>query len=256
MSLVEEIAKGLLGGIVASETGANQTAANRETLAQNQFNIDRGVNILEGDAVGRQPGGQDALKAKASLAGGDIQRAGDINRITKDFDFSLPLNEANELAQRDVSRKQGAFDKGLADIVSSRQRLGGGIQMPNSEFEGGTVDALARAANSFNTGVETQGLDIFNKQKTADLNTAAGELDLQSLQSPAPDFVNTSGQSAQIASKSPGTIVPSISPLQVAAQAGGGVIQSMQQAEQSRQDNANFLEALRHLGNQKAGVVS
>ena len=179
---------GLVGGQTAKETNEAQQRSTAANIAAQAANQQRGLDALQGStAFGEisrtpsggfqttQPGAADAAKARSTLSSGDLDRAARLNQAGQDFGFTLPtLADARSVVERDNALQMGQFQKGLDDLITSRQRTSGGIQLPGSQFEGETVDAIGRFADANRLGGETEALDLFNKAREADL----GEIDM------------------------------------------------------------------------------
>jgi hypothetical protein len=262
---------GLVGGQTAKETNEAQQRSTAANIAAQAANQQRGLDALQGStAFGEisrtpsggfqttQPGAADAAKARSTLSSGDLDRAARLNQAGQDFGFTLPtLADARSVVERDNALQMGQFQKGLDDLITSRQRTSGGIQLPGSQFEGETVDAIGRFADANRLGGETQALDLFNKAREADLALLGQQLNVNQPQVALPAYTTgTPGGTAAnvIAQSPPRTTVPDIASA-IPFQAAGGIINQLQAQEQRREDNKNFLEALRVLGNQRAGVT-
>jgi len=262
---------GLVGGQTAQETNEAQQRANQANIAAQAANQQRGLDALQGSsAFGNvtrnpaggfdvaQPGAADAAKARSVLSSGDLDRAARLNQAGQDFNFTLPsLADARSVVERDNALQMGQFQKGLGDLITSRQRLGGGIQVPGSDFEGATVDAIGRYADQNRLGGETKALDLFNKSREADLAILNQQLGVNQPQVALPAYTTTTpgGTAANVIAQSPPrATVPDITSA-IPFQAAGGIINQLQAQEQARQDNRNYLEALRVLANQRAGVT-
>ena len=262
---------GLVGGQTAKETNEAQQRSTAANIAAQAANQQRGLDALQGStAFGEisrtpsggfqttQPGAADAAKARSTLSSGDLDRAARLNQAGQDFGFTLPtLADARSVVERDNALQMGQFQKGLDDLITSRQRTSGGIQLPGSQFEGETVDAIGRFADANRLGGETQALDLFNKAREADLALLGQQLDVNQPQVALPAYTTgTPGGTAAnvIAQSPPRTTVPDIASA-IPFQAAGGIINQLQAQEQRREDNKNFLEALRLRGNQLAGVT-
>jgi hypothetical protein len=258
---------GVLGGKTAAEKNKADIAANQANIAAQAANQARATSALgltgpfggpkpdpkTGGFVSVQPGGEDAARARSTLALGDVGRAGRLNLAGDQFQYTLPnLESATNIARRDVGRQQGTFDKSVQDLVASRQRTGQG--MANEPFHAATVDALKRAADEFNVGVETTGLNIYNRQREADVGLLAAIQAANQPQAGFPAFTSGGpGATAAnvIAQTPPRTQISDIRGA-VPYQAAGGVVQDVMTAERAREDNRNFLEAIRHLRDVRA----
>jgi hypothetical protein len=264
-----DIAKPLFGAIAGKITSEKvneaNVAANKANIAAQAENQKRAIDALSlkgpfsstirdedtGGFTSIQPGSESAVEARSELARGDVERAKRLNLAGNQFQPTLPdVGAATDLARRDIARQQGEFDKSIGDLIASRQRTGGG--MANEPFHAATVNALQRAANKFNVGAETKGLDIYNKQRTADVQLLAA---IQAANQPQAGFpaYSTGGPGATaanvIAQTPPRAVVPDISGA-ILPQAVGNVAQDIMRREQDRLDNQNFLKALesmRHL---------
>ena len=275
MGLFDGIGSTILGGLVGGQTAQEANEAQQRSTAANiaaqAANQQRGLDALQGStAFGEisrtpsggfqttQPGAADAAKARSTLSSGDLDRAARLNQAGQDFGFTLPtLADARSVVERDNALQMGQFQKGLDDLITSRQRTSGGIQLPGSQFDGETVDAIGRFADRNRLGGETQALDLFNKAREADLALLGQQLNVNQPQVALPAYTTgTPGGTAAnvIAQSPPRTTVPDIASA-IPFQAAGGIINQLQAQEQRREDNKNFLEALRVLGNQRAGVT-
>ena len=275
MGLFDGIGSTILGGLVGGQTAQEANEAQQRSTAANiaaqAANQQRGLDALQGStAFGEisrtpsggfqttQPGAADAAKARSTLSSGDLDRAARLNQAGQDFGFTLPtLADARSVVERDNALQMGQFQKGLDDLITSRQRTSGGIQLPGSQFEGETVDAIGRFADRNRLGGETQALDLFNKSREADLALLGQQLNVNQPQVALPAYTTgTPGGTAAnvIAQSPPRTTVPDIASA-IPFQAAGGIVSQLQAQEQRREDNKNFLEALRVLGNQRAGVT-
>jgi hypothetical protein len=275
MGLFDGIGSALLGGVIggqtAQETNKAQLASTAANITAQRENQERGLDALQGSTafgdISRtpsggfqttQPGAADAAKARSTLSSGDRARAARLNQVGQDFDFAMPtLADAQGVVDRDNALQMGQFQKGLDDLITSRQRTSGGIQLPGSRFEGETVDAIGRFADANRLGGETEALDLFNKSREADLALLGQQLNVNQPQVPLPAYTTgTPGGTAAnvIAQSPPKSTVPDIASA-IPFQAVGGIVSQLQAQEQRREDNKNFLEALRVLGNQKAGVT-
>jgi len=248
------IAGAVFGGLMAGKTGSEANKANlqanRENIAAQSANQDKALDLLREDAVQNQLGGQDALKARGNLAFGDIGRTDRLNKAGTDFAFTLPTRaDAQGVVDRDNQLQMANFEKGLGDIVSSRQRLGQGIQLPNSKFEGGTVDAIGRFTDATRFGGEREALDLYNKSRESDLSILAQQISANQRQAPAPPYQTTSGTAANVIAQSPPPARVADLGSAVPWQAGGSVIQTVMAQEAAKEKNRQFDELLRHLGN-------
>jgi hypothetical protein len=258
---------GFLGSKTAAETNKANLAANRETIAAQAANQARATSALNltgpfggpkldpetGGFISVQPGGQDAATARSSLAFGDVGRAGRLNELGTGFGYTVPkLSDAQGIIDRENALQQTLYDKGLSDIVASRQRTSQGIQLPNSPFEAATADAIGRFAAQNRLGSERDAIDLYNKARAADIGVLQQGQIANQPQAGFPAFT-TGGPGATaanvIAQTPPKAVTPDIGGA-VPYQAAGGVVQDIMRQEQSRQENKNFLEALRLLGNQ------
>lgn len=136
----------------------NQEAEDRKLTAARQAPL--GVNATLGTTTtAREGGGFDINftpgSSQETAAGGNLQRQIAANELTGTTTAPSQGTIDTALGERD-QLNFGRFSKGLSDLVSQRQRTSGGIQLPGSQFEGATVDAIGRFAdaNRANTPVE------------------------------------------------------------------------------------------------------
>jgi len=249
------VAGGLMAGKTGSEANKANLQANRENIAAQAANQDKALDLLREDAIQNQLGGPDALKARGNLAFGDIGRTDRLNKAGTDFAFTLPTRaDAQGIVDRDNQLQMANFEKGLGDIVSSRQRLGQGIQLPNSKFEGGTVDAIGRFTDANRFGGEREALDLYNKSRESDLSILEQQIAANQRQAPAPGYKTTSGAGANVITQlRPPSRVADLRGA-VPWQAGGSTIQTLFAQEAQRKKDAQLDLLIRTLGNQRAGV--
>ena len=261
------IGLGLLGGKTAAETNKANLAANRENIAAQAANQEKAIGSLQdvgpfgstlrdpatGGFTSTQPGAPSAARARTTLATGDIDRAGRLNELGSGFNYTVPtLPAAQGVIDRENALQQTLYDRGLDQLLASRQRTGEGIQPANSPFEAATADAIGRFAAQNRLGSKRDAIDLFNKARAADIGVLREGIAANQPQAGFPAFT-TGGPGAQaanvIAQTPPRAAVPDIGGA-IPFQATGGVVQDVMRQEQARQQNKNFLEALRLLGNQ------
>jgi hypothetical protein len=257
---------GLGGSLLASDAQGDANAANIQAQAANQ---EKGLNALQSsdpfkqttrDAKGgfttEQPGADDAALARTTLAGGDIERALGVNAADTNFNFKLPtLQASRDVIEGENQAAFGQLQDGMNSIIANRQRTGGGIQLPNSQFEGGTAKALGDFVKSNPRGGEVAAMDLFNKAGTSGLALKNAIKTSLAPQAPAPGYT-TGGPGATAAN-----LIAQTPPIQQSADlssalpffAGSNIVGQIQQQQQNAQ-NREFLLDLnnRTVGNQLA----
>jgi len=257
---------GFLGGKTAAETNRANLAANRENIAAQAANQARATGALNlttpfgstlqdpdtGGFTSTQPGGPSAARARTTLATGDIDRARRLNELGSSFNYTVPtLPAAQGIIDRGNVLQQTLYDRGLNQLLASRQRTGEGIQPANSPWEGATADAIGRFAIQNRLRSPEDAINLFQRARTGDINALQQAQIANQPQAGFPAFT-AGGPGAQaanvIAQTPPRTVVPDIGGV-IPFQAAGGVVQDVLRQEQARESNKNFLEALRHLRN-------
>ena len=216
LSLVSTIGSGILGSMGASKIADANKAANDATIAAARENQERGLKALTGGSAFQnvkmtpdggynidQPGAADAAATRSILAFGDQARARETNKAT-DFNFKLPtVGMAEELVERDIGRKQGAFDTGLNTIIEDKRRKFGGIN--NTGEAPSTIKAIADFTNENQFNKEQQALSLFDKSMSNDIANKQALLNTLKSQAGAPQFQagGPGTQAAQLIAQTP-----------------------------------------------------
>tara|TARA_R110000823_G_scaffold11710_1_gene39530 strand:+ start:2301 stop:3140 length:840 start_codon:yes stop_codon:yes gene_type:complete len=267
LSLLATLGSGLLGAYGSSKVADANTEANAATIQAARENQERGMQGLtgrsdfkdttrtpEGGFDVSQPGGTDAASARSLGSFGDIARAGKANTLTN-MDFKLPtLNDAQQVIDRDIGRRQGSFDKGVTDLMSAQKRNFGGVnssaEMPT------TIDALARFSDANKYNREQDALSLFDKSRSNDLSNVGAQLGNLAPRAAAPAFSSgTPGTAAaQLVAQTP--IPSTVASLSSAAPFLGGqsALQDVRNQYNTQQSNKLMNQLIsRQLGNQYGG---
>jgi hypothetical protein len=252
LSLLATLGSGLLGAYGSSKVADANTEANAATIQAARENQERGMQGLTGrsdfkDTTRTPEGGFD-------VSFGDIARAGKANTLTN-MDFKLPtLNDAQQVIDRDIGRRQGSFDKGVTDLMSAQKRNFGGVnssaEMPT------TIDALARFSDANKYNREQDALSLFDKSRSNDLSNVGAQLGNLAPRAAAPAFSSgTPGTAAaQLVAQTP---TPStVASLSSAAPFLGGqsALQDVRNQYNTQQSNKLMNQLIsRQLGNQYGG---
>ena len=203
---VARVVGGLLGSKAEQDTSQANTVATKEMQDKALSAYTGGSEFQtttrtpEGGFNVTQPGGKDAALARSILASGDVGRAGDLNKADTNFNFTLPnMQSARDVIASENLRNQAGFQQGLDKIIKARQRTGGGIQTPGSQFEGATAQAIGDYVKSKPMGGEVASMDLYNKSRTADLALKDAIKNSLARQVPAPGFTGGTGPGASAA---------------------------------------------------------
>jgi hypothetical protein len=206
ISAFGSIGGGLLGSKAQQDTSQQNIAAT-ERMQDKALSAYTGgsefqetIKTPEGGFKVTQPGGKDAALSRSILAGGDIGRALDVNRLDRDLNFTLPtMQSARDVITGENLRNQGQFQQGLDKIIKARTRSGGGIQTPGSQFEGATAQAIGDYARSKPMGGEVAAMDLYNKSRVGDVELKNAIKNSLARQVPAPGFTGGAGPGASAA---------------------------------------------------------
>lgn len=258
MALFEAILGSILGGVSASETNEANIAANQANIAAAKANQEKGLQALTGgDAFQTttrtpgggfdvtQPGAPFAAEARTDRAFGDIERAGQVNRATNDFAFTLPnLSSAQGIVDRDIANlKTSTIDPGIDALTKQLTRASGGLNI--SGFPALNAQGLGQLASQFDLNRETNALDLFNKQGEADLSLLSQIIASFQPQERAPGFTTggPGGTAANvIAQTPPARTVPDLGGA-IPFAAGGNLFGQLQ-AQEERDKSRELLERL------------
>jgi len=231
MPLFDTILGSVIGGFfdrsANKATNAAQQQANQANIVAQAANQEKGLQALTGqspfgtstrnDQGGfdvTAPGAEDAARTRADLAFGDIARAGNINRATTDFQFTLPsLSDAQGIVNRDRALQDtGIIQPGLDKIALLKQRQFGGLN--NTGETANTIDALSQFSAQNRIGGEQDALNLFNKSRESDNALLSQLIANNSPRAPAPTFsggLPGGGAANVIAQSPPAATVPNLS---------------------------------------------
>lgn len=262
-SILSSVVGGAVGGLFDSKTAKATNnanlAANRENIAAQAANQEKGLNALAGSTndftTTRNANG--GFDTKFNLGGsgdilnqGDIGRANALNKASTDFNFKLPnLSSAQGVVDRDNSIAQSSFDKAFNDATLRQRQSSGAI---DSGFNARTATALGEVSDKLRTNREQSALNLFDQSRNNDLSTLQQQITANQRQAPqlnpvgstAANVIAQSPPAAQIANLS-GAITPA---------AGSNFIAQLQQQIAAGEAHDRQLELFRTLGNQ--GVFS
>ena len=264
MSLLETIGGGLMGIIGSKMTADAQTDANRANIAARAANQEKGLDALQsktdfgitkraddGGFDVNQVGGADAAKTRGITSFGDVKRATQANKLT-DFNPKLPtVADAQGVIDRDISRTQRRFDRGVNTLLEAQRRKFDGVN--NTGELPATIRALAEFsdANKFNR--EKNALGLFDKSMSNDLANVNARLGNLTTRAPAPAY--TSGApgvaAAQLVAQTPPAT--QIADLGGAAPFMGGqaILKDIQNQAATKENNALMRQLFsRQMGNQ------
>lgn len=199
-------AASVVGGLLGSKAQQDTSQAN---IAATERMQDKAMDALTGGSAFQQttkdggfqtyqPGADDAALARTTRAGGDIERALGVNAADTNFNFTLPnMQSARDVVTSENLRNQAGFQQGLDKIIKARQRTGGGIQTPGSQFEGATAQAIGDYVKSKPMGGEVAAMDLYNKSRTGDIALKDALKASLAPQAPAPAYTGGTGPGAQ-----------------------------------------------------------
>ena len=263
-SLLTSAAEGLFNFFGAQATNkANQEVANKN-IASQAGNQAKGLEALTGGTAfsdtsqegggfrTTQPGDESAAKTREIAALGDIGRQNFRNNASNNFSFELPDRDAaRALVQSDINTTQRNFGNQADKVIEAQRRNFGGVN--NSGETPATLDKLYELSQNFDFGKERQALNLLNKAKSADLSTQQNINAAFAPQAPAPGFTGgnpAAGQAGNVIAQTPPPAPAIDLSGAIAPAAVSSTLRNVFAQQQATQQNKQFLDALRTLGNQ------
>lgn len=237
---------------------AAQAANQEKALQANTGSTDFSTTTRNADGGfdTNQIGGGFAAGAREAQAFGDVGRANKTNELTSGAKPTFnSLQDAIAFRRPDIDIQKGIFnDKAGESTAATIRRFGAG----NSGFSDANNSNLFDLNKQFDFGENVGGLDLYNKQGSADSSNLAAAIANQRSQAGGPGFNdnNAGGAAAQLIAQTPpaGTIPDLGGAVGASALSNLGSSVNARIAQDNAQEQQNkFLDALlRQQGNQGA----